>query len=330
MEDYLKSRLNFINLVASSPEKMNPLYINTPLIVSKPLSTHLGREVMLKVELLQPSGSFKNRGIGHYCLKAARDGIRYFVSASGGNAGLAVAYSGRELGIPVTVVIPKTTPLFMREKIMAEGAEVVIHGENLNEAATYAKQLAADKAGLFISPYDHPAIWEGHASLVHEIARTGKKPGAMILSVGGGGLLCGVIQGLHEVGWKDVPVFTVETEGAASFAKSVEKNQIVTLDGINTVATSLGLRRVTDQAFHYTKTHRIHPFVVSDKEAVDAAFRFLDHHKFMLEPACAVCLVPIYRKDPLLQPFSSIHVVLCGGNVVTLELLQKWRNEQLT
>lgn len=309
---------------------MNPLYINTPLIASRPLSQYLGAEVMLKVELLQPSGSFKNRGIGHYCLKAARDGIRYFVSASGGNAGLAVAYSGRELGIPVTVVIPETTPAFMKAKIAAEGAEVRVEGKNLNEASLFAKNLAEEKNGLFISPYDHPAIWEGHASLVHEIARTGKKPGAIILSVGGGGLLCGVVQGLHEVGWKDVPVITVETEGAASFAKSMEEDQLVTLDAITTVATSLGLKRVTDQAFHYSKKHKIHPFVVSDQEAVSAAFRFMDDHKLMLEPACAVCLVPIYRKDALLQQFSSIHVVLCGGNVVTLELLQKWKNEPLT
>ncbi len=309
---------------------MNPLYINTPLIPSRPLSQHLGKEVLLKMELLQPSGSFKNRGIGHYCLKAARDGIRNFVSASGGNAGLAVAYSGRELGIPVTVVIPETTPSFMKAKITAEGAEVIVHGKNLNEATLFAQKLVEEKSGLFISPYDHPAIWDGHASIVHEIARTGKKPGAIILSVGGGGLLCGVVQGLHEVGWKDVPVITVETEGAASFAASMREDRLVTLDSISTVATSLGLRRVTDQAFHYSKTHAIHPFVVSDKEAVDAAFRFMDEQKYMLEPACAVCLVPIYKKEPLLQQFSSIHVILCGGNVVTLELLQKWKNEPLT
>lgn len=306
---------------------MNPLYINTPLIASRTLSQHLGSEVMLKVELLQPSGSFKNRGIGHYCLKAARDGIRAFISASGGNAGLAVAYSGRELGIPVTVVIPETTPSFMREKIMAEGATVIVHGANLNDASLFAKNLAEQKNGLFISPFDHPAIWEGHASLVHEIARAGKKPGAMILSVGGGGLLCGVVQGLHEVGWKDVPVITVETEGAASFAKSMEEDRLVTLDTIKTVATSLGLKRVTDQAFRYAKKHPIHPFVVSDKEAIDASLRFLDDHKLLLEPACAVCLVPIYKKEPFLQQFGSIHVVLCGGNVITLELLQKWKAE---
>ncbi len=306
---------------------MNPLYINTPLITSRTLSKHLGKEVLLKPEMLQPSGSFKNRGIGHYCLKAARDGVKYFCAASGGNAGLAVAYSAKELSIPATVVIPVTTPPFMKAKIEAEGAEVIVHGANLNEAVQFAKKMAAEKNGLFISPYDHPAIWEGHASIVHEIARGGKKPDAIVLSVGGGGLYCGVVQGLAEVGWRDIPIITVETEGSASFAQSIEEDRVVELSEIKTVATSLGLKKVTDKAFEYAKKHPTHPLVVSDKDAVDAAFRFLDDHYLLLEPACAVTLVPIYQRLSILDPYSSVLIILCGGNVVTLELLQKWRNQ---
>lgn len=306
---------------------MISMHVRTPLLESLELSEIQGSRVFLKMEALQPSGSFKNRGIGFLCTKYANvDKATSFVSSSGGNAGLAVAYAGRLLNIAVKVVIPLSTPAFMVDKIKLEGAEVILHGKDWNEADVLARKLATEAGCFYISPFDHPLIWQGHASIIHEIKEDHIKPDAIVLAVGGGGLLCGVLQGLHEVGWNDVPVFTAETEGAASFAKSVEAGQLVTLDSINTVATSLGARTVTKKALEWTKIHKIFPQVVTDKEAVEAAVRFADQHRILVEPACGAALSLLYSKKINPQQYKNIVVIVCGGSGVSLKLLDKWKD----
>ena len=167
------------------------LHIQTPLITSRPLSLAGGRRIDLKLESLQPPGSFKMRGIGHACETYRARGARRFVSSSGGNAGLAVAYAGRELGVPVVVVVPETTTQRAIDLLRQEEAEVIVHGASWQEANAHAQSLLGD-TDAFLHPFDDPLLWEGHATMIDEVARSGAKPDAVVLSVGGGGLLCGV------------------------------------------------------------------------------------------------------------------------------------------
>lgn len=304
---------------------MVKLHIKTPLIESLELSEIAKSQIYLKMEAMQPSGSFKNRGIGYICSHYAKtENAKCFVSSSGGNAGLAVAYSGRLLGVPVKVVIPKTTPKLMADKIHKEGAEVIIHGEDWNAADVLTRQLAQEPGSFYISPFDHPLIWKGHASLVHEIKEDEIRPDAIIVAVGGGGLFCGIVQGLHDVGWNDVTVLTSETEGAASFAKSVKEGKLVTLDEIKTLATSLGAKRVTPQALEWTKHHPVVPYVVSDKQAVDAAVHFADQQRVLVEPACGAALALLYDRSIDFKKYKKVVVVVCGGSGVTRELMHQW------
>lgn len=104
------------------------LHIHTPLIESRALSLAAGRNIWLKLDALQPCGSFKLRGVGHACEVHQARGARQFISSSGGNAGLAVAYAGRKLGVPVTVVVPETTTERAKELLRLENANVVVHG----------------------------------------------------------------------------------------------------------------------------------------------------------------------------------------------------------
>ncbi len=174
---------------------MMKLHIDTPLIESLSVGKNLPAHVWLKMEALQPCGSFKARGIGYACDMYVNNGAKALVSSSGGNAGLAVAYSGRHLGVPVTVVVPKTTKKRAIELIELEGAQVVVRGEVWNEAHEYATKLSK-KGAVYIHPFDDPYLWEGHASIIDEISNAGVTPDAVVLSVGGGGLLCGVVAGL--------------------------------------------------------------------------------------------------------------------------------------
>ncbi len=110
------------------------LHIETPLIESRALSRASGATVWLKLDALQPSGSFKTRGIGFACETYCQRGARRFVSSSGGNAGLAVAYAGRRLSVPVTVVVPETTSPRAKELLAQENAEVIVYGASWQEA----------------------------------------------------------------------------------------------------------------------------------------------------------------------------------------------------
>ena len=157
---------------------MSNLYIETPTLLSEPLSEGLGKPVWLKLENLQPSGSFKLRGVAVLCQHEVAAGARGLVSSSGGNAGIAVAYVGRKLSIPVRVVVPESTTAQARESILAQGAQLTVHGASWYEANAYAEaSLAADEA--FIHPFDHPLLWQGHSTMIDEIARDGIKPGAV-------------------------------------------------------------------------------------------------------------------------------------------------------
>ncbi len=305
---------------------MEHLHIETPLVESRALSLRSGRTVLLKLEALQPPGSFKIRGIGLACREYLRRGARRFISSSGGNAGIAVAYAGRRLSVPVVVVVPETTSEKARALILQESAEVIVHGTSWQEANAFALSLV-EKSDAFLHPFDDPLIWRGHASLIDEVATSGVKPGAVVLSVGGGGLLCGVLEGLHRNGWTDVPVIAVETQGADSFAQSVRAGYRVELPAISSIATTLGARKVCEQAFNWSKKHPIRSVVVSDRAAVAACERFLADHRLLVEPACGASLATIYDGLAELDTCKSVLVIVCGGSTTTIEQLQQWERE---
>lgn len=301
-----------------------PLHIETPLIASRPLSLASGQNVWLKLEALQPSGSFKLRGIGLACETFARQGKRRFVSSSGGNAGIAVAYAGRCLGIPVTVVVPQTTTERAKQLIRQEDAEVIVHGSAWHDANALALSLlGVDDA--FIHPFDEPLLWQGHSTLIDEVAAAGFVPDAVVLSVGGGGLFSGVCQGMARAGWGEVPVFAVETLGAASLAAAMNTQALVALDSIDTCATSLGARQVCRQAFDLSQSRPVISHVLGDGDALYACERFLDDHRILVEPACGAALALAYAPSAALKRYRNVLVVVCGGVTASLEQIRHWR-----
>ena len=301
------------------------LHSVTPLWRSEPLSRICGREVWLKMDCFQPVGSFKIRGLGKLCSESVDRGAKRIVTSSGGNAGYAVAYAGRRLGVPVTVVVPATTSGFMRDKIRSEGAEVLEHGASWDDAHDHASRLAAGPDTVYAHPFDHPVVWDGHASVIEETCEQGPRPELVVAAVGGGGLLCGILEGMHRVGWQDVPVLAVETRGADSFAAAARAGRLVTLDAIRSLATTLGARTVTPRLLDWKKRHDIHHCTVTDRAAVDACTRFADDHRVLVEPACGAALAPIYERDSLLEGRDPVWVEVCGGAGVSLSLLRQWQ-----
>ncbi|KAF8936940.1 hypothetical protein BGZ58_003497 [Dissophora ornata] len=315
---------------------VQPLHNPTPLLHSTDLTRKTQTNVWLKLENLQPSGSFKIRGLGHMCQKAV---LKYgaethLICSSGGNAGLAVAYAGRQLEVKATIVVPRSCSEFMMKKIRAEGAEVIVEGEAWDEADLLARSLVAnDPNAAYIPPFDHPDIWEGNSTMVSELKAQlgGVVPDAIVCSVGGGGLMNGVILGCQAAGWDKVPVLAVETHGANSFQQSVLAGELITLPAITSIATSLGAKKASAKSLELSLVHPVVPFAVSDAMAAGACLQFIDDHRFVVEPACGASLSIAYTPALLTNIFpnlshdSNIVFIVCGGSNINFDLLAEYK-----
>ncbi|NXS12884.1 SDSL protein, partial [Neodrepanis coruscans] len=177
---------------------------------------------------------------------------------------------------------------------------------------------------------------QGHTSLVQELKDSLEtKPDAIVLAVGGGGLLAGVVAGLHQVGWQDVPIIAAETHGAHSFHEALKAGRLVTLPEITSVAKCLGAKTVAKRALECAKECQVISQVVDDTEAVGAVEQFLDDERMLVEPGCGATLAVLYtgrlqrlqREGRLRTPLGSVVVVVCGGNNIDTDKLQALKSQ---
>lgn len=226
----------------------------------------------------------------------------------------------------------------MVAKIRAAGAtDVVQRGESWAEADAYLRDevLAKDAHGVYVPPFDHAHIWAGVSGMVVELAEQlprGERPDALVCAVGGGGLFCGVMEGLERVGWGEVQVLAMETRGAESLARSLEEGRLVTLPRITSIATGLGARRVAERAFEYGRRGNVRSVVLEDAEAAMGCWRLADDERMLVEPACGVSVAVCYdgrlkKLAPNLTPESKVVVVVCGGSNISVEMLAGYRKE---
>ena len=220
----------------------------------------------------------------------------------------------------------------MVAKIQNAGATDVIQtGTSWAEADKYLREelLGKDKNGVYVPPFDHEDVWDGVATIVEELE---EKPDAVVCSVGGGGLFCGVMRGLEGRGWGDVKVLALETQGAESLHKSLEKGELVRLEKISSICNSLGATMVGEKTFEYGQRKSVRSVVLEDREAVMGCWRLADDERLLVEPGCGVNVALCYdgRLNLLLPDLtaeSKVVIVVCGGAAVTLEWLAEWREE---
>ncbi|KAA0197277.1 hypothetical protein HAZT_HAZT002530 [Hyalella azteca] len=232
------------------------------------------------------------------CVQHSAGGIKGVVSSSSGNAGQAAAHAARRLNLPATVVVPSSTPPIMADKLRREGATVQVHGAIWDDANKKAQELSREKDLLYVHPFHHPLIWEGVSSLVDEVVRQCGEPSCFVLSVGGGGLLCGVMTGLIRngtlFGLGHVPILAMETQGAHCLNAALAAGGPVSIGSITSLAKTLGALTVSDEVFRLLPRCVVISRVVSDEEAVHACRRFLDDHRYLVEPSCGAALAGAY------------------------------------
>ncbi|KAJ7098139.1 tryptophan synthase beta subunit-like PLP-dependent enzyme [Mycena belliarum] len=329
------------------------LWQETPLILSNPLS-HKNSPVYLKLETVHPGMSFKSRGISFFAQRAKQvhGPSVHLVIASGGNAALAAACAARSLGVRCTVYIPDGASQTTLGLLERENAAVVVGGTCYAEALLAAKKVveAGDNAVL-VPAYEDPIVWEGHSSIIAEASRQMPcKPSAIFCSVGGGGLLGGIIQGCSRVGWDDVPIVALETIGSNCFYHSMALNrkgpsaalpegvtavhdavhdvQLAHFSSFSSKASgSLGASQpvagVVKMALE--REGGVRCVSVPDELSMQAACKFADDHKILVELACSTTLVAAYKRelfDRLVPPTAGTDrhslFIVCGGFKVSL------------
>ncbi|KAM0277238.1 hypothetical protein ACHAQH_005959 [Verticillium albo-atrum] len=360
--------------MGSSTANASLPWMETPLIPSPHLSRAAGCNIYLKLENLQPSGSFKSRGIGNLMLqeiasRPASQSNLHFYSSSGGNAGLACATSAQALNRPATIVTPTFASPLIVSKLRLLGAEVEKVGANWAVADKHLRDnlVANNPHAVYVPPFDHPHVWDGASTIVDELVK--QAPGdihGVACSVGGGGLLNGLFQGIekHEANrtsltppWREgklPPVLAVETRGADSLNASVEAGEHVTLPDITSIARCLGAVRVSSKTWEWaqrkarlgpsevtnaeaTGPAELESVAVDDSEAALACVQFADDSRFVVEVACGATIAACYNgllKQRLGRGMTddewrgkNIVVIVCGGSDVSLEVLEGYKRD---
>lgn len=263
--------------------------------------------------------------------------IPHFYASSGGNAGIACVVAARSLGYHASVVVPTTTSPALIKRLHAEGATKIIqHGHSVMDADKYLRSvvLPGDPEGVYVPPFNHPDVWDGNATVMQEIAaQLGEKPDAVVCSVGGGGLMNGIVQQLDELGWDDVTVLAMETEGADSLHKSLQAGEVITLPRITSQARSLGVATVAEQTFEYAQRPQVISAVLPDGVAAKGCLTLARHERMMVELTAGVAIA--LCEDNLLEkylgrslgPDATVVLLVCGGNDISVEQLMNWKEQ---
>jgi threonine dehydratase len=286
-----------------------------PYVLDTPMTQADG--LHFKLEMLQHTGSFKPRGAFNAALQLRKP--RGIVAMSGGNHGLAVAYVGAVLGIATAIMMPKTTPAYVVDQARAYGADVHL-AENIAASFEQADALAADGWSM-LHPFDDFAVVAGQGTVGLEIAEQFPDVRQVVVSIGGGSLICGIAATLKQLEPR-VRVVGVETDGADAMRRALDANAVVQLPGITSIARTLGAPAVSPRTLRGVQTFVDDVVVVSDAQTVDAIFDLQKMLGITVEPAAA-CTLAALRAGKI-EPQPGTLLLMCGRNV-RLEEIVAWR-----
>ena len=267
-----------------------------------------------KLEFAQHTGSFKARGAFNRILAAFEseefDGEAGVTAASGGNAGLAVAYAARELEVPATVYVPENAPPVKVARLHELGASVVQVGHEYAEAYEAATKQAADSGSLFVHAYDQPEVAAGQGTIVFDLEDQVSDVDTILVSAGGGGLMAGVAAAAEGAS----RVVAVEPMDAPTLNKALAAGKPVDVHVSGIAVDSLGARRVGDIAFEVAARTGVHSVLVPDSAIAEARRWLWREYRIVVEHGAACALAAVTSGAYLPDEDERVVVVLCGAN----------------
>jgi threonine dehydratase len=300
--------------VEAARARLRGVIHETPCAYSQSLSDLTGARVFVKLENLQMTGSFKERGAANVLLQLSpAERKRGVVTASAGNHGLAVAYHAARLGVGAVIVMPEWAPLTKLTAARRQGAEVVLHGENYDEAYARAREIEAARGLVFVHPFDDPRVIAGQGTIGLELAAQVPDLEAVLVPVGGGGLAAGTAVAVK--GRKPgVEVIGVQADEVAAMKAAWAGGERVTVPPAPTIADGIAVRRVGEHTLTLCRRWVDQIVSVSEEEIANAILLLLEIEKTVVEGAGAVPLAALVNKK-VAEAGKTVALVLSGGNI---------------
>lgn len=287
----------------------------TPCAESRPLGELCGCRIYLKRDYLQQTGSFKERGARNaLALLSASARSRGVIAASAGNHALGLSYHGRQLAIPVTVVMPRFAPLVKVAACRKLGANVVLQGESFAEARDYATQLALDQKLEYIHGYDDLRIMAGQGTAGLEICQQAPETEAVIIPVGGAGLLAGMALAIKTLR-PDVRVIGVESAHAPAYTQAAAAGRPVTVPILPTLADGLAVGRVGEHSFAVARQYADQVVTVSEAHLAKAVVKMMELDHTVIEGSGSAPLAALLSGQLPELRGKHVTLLLSGSNM---------------
>ena len=307
-----------LEMIRAAAERIRGAVYRSACPYSRALSKLCNAEVYCKLDHLQLTGSFKERGARNKLMQlSVEERRRGVITASAGNHGMGIAYHGGLLGIPVTVVMSKFAPLVKVQNCRGFGAEVILQGETLAEARVEADRLAKERGLTYVQGFDDETIMAGAGTLGLEILEDVPEVAAVIVPVGGGGMIAGigtVMQALKP----SVRVIGVEPAHAPKLSAALAAGEVVEVEVKPTLADGLGVNRIGGKCFDIARNVVERVVTVEETQIAMAILKLMELEKMVVEGAGAVGLAALMDRERLgLKDLEGkkVVLVLCGGNI---------------
>jgi threonine dehydratase len=286
----------------------------SPCAYSETTSRLAGARVFFKLDNLQMTGSFKERGALNKLLSlAVNDRHRGVIAASAGNHGLAVAFHAQRLDISATIVMPRFAPLVKVSWARRYGAEVILSGADFDEALAEAQRLQGERGSVFIPAFNDPAVIAGQGTLGLELLEQAPDLDAVLVPVGGGGLIGGLALALKESGFTG-RVIGVQAERVAGMRAALAAGNPVPIPPATTIADGIAVRRVGELTLPLVQRYVDDMVTVSETELAHAILLFLENEKTVVEGAAATPLAALLHRSLNLAG-QTVGLVVSGGNI---------------
>jgi threonine dehydratase len=298
----------------------SPAYAPHPRRHPRSTKTHRRRRIYCKLDALQRTGSFKERGARNaLLLLKPEQQKRGVIAASAGNHALALACHGRELGVPVTVVMPRFAPLIKVATCRRFGANVVLHGDTFAEAKAKADELAAKDELTYIHGFDDPAVIAGQGTLGLELLDQVPDLDAVIVPVGGGGLIAGVSLAIKSLR-PATKIMGVEAAAMPSLSEALAAGRVSVCPGRPTLADGLATTKLGENAFAILRGRIDRAVSVSEELIALSILRLIEMEKMVIEGAGAAPLAALLSGELNELKGRKVALVLAGGNIDPLIL----------
>lgn len=302
-------------------ERIAPGILPTPFQLSETLSAMIGVQLHLKFENQQFTASFKERGALNRLMDLTpKERERGVIAMSAGNHAQALAYHGRRLGVPTTIVMPRSTPNAKVEQTRAHGAEVFLRGSQFDETRSFTLELARQRGLTLVHPYDDPAVIAGQGTVALEILETeaGQRIDTLLVPVGGGGLISGVAVAAKAL-FPSIEIIGVQSERYPSAHHAFHGLDPTDVPNRDTVAEGIAVKSPGTLTMELIRRHVDDMLLVREEDIEQAIFMLAEIEKSVVEGAGAVGVAAAIRHKERFQG-RRVGTILCGGNIDMMTL----------